>query len=580
MFKQSSSPLGGRCSLCNAFDDGKQRFMKLYKLLGFRFVCVTVMIELVLQAFVAGGGSGGLVGAPILLLLSTFKLPATRMQILETVATAPWQLKPLMGILSDSLYIGGYNKMPYIIITSLAGIISAVIIATFYPISPLLFTSLLFFIFLQIATGDLLLEARYVEKTKRSPASRPTLYAFIRFCSGFCQLASIGLVGLLISYHAPLQWLYLSPVLPFLVVAMMVYGNWAGEKLYDQARPLTNLLCQPCWFTEQVTQDKEEAGPHTIQMPVIGADTTKVKENWRIFLLALIIGAISIFTSVLGLFEMSTTYLFVASVLSAFIMIGCFFLLLERNVAKVLAFIVIQNMFSISLRAATFFFYTDPAEAYPAGPHFSRQFYVTVMGGVGILFSVLGVFIYGAFMHEWTYRRIFMVTSVLYIITCVPNILLFKRINVAWGIPDGLFILGSEVVQVVVGELNSMPFGVIMLSLCSPGMEASLYAIMAGSSNLGGAFASYQGAFVLEMLGVRPSGNMTGESAQFDNLWIASLISLSIQVVPLFFIHLLIPDAKQTQDLLLMDNVTVEYLSPTVTLIDDEYSGDKTINAI
>lgn len=575
MFKQSSSRLGGRCSLCNAFDDGKRRFMKLYNLLGFRFVCVTVMIELVLQAFVAGGGSGGLVGAPILLLLSAFKLPATRMQILETVATAPWQLKPLMGILSDSLYIGGYNKMPYIIITSLAGVISAVIIAAFYPISPLLFTALLFFIFLQIATGDLLLEARYVEKTKSNPAARPTLYAFIRFCSGFCQLASIGVVGLLIAYHAPLQWLYLSPVLPFVVVAAMVYGNWAGEKLYNQARPLSNMLCQPCWFTEQVLGD-EEAGPHTVQMPVLGADTTKVRENWRIFLLALIIGAISVFTSILGLFEMSTTYLFVASVVSALLMIVCFFLLLERSVAKVLAFIVIQNMFSISLRAATFFFYTDPAEAYPQGPHFSRQFYVTVMGGVGILFSVLGVFIYGAFMHEWTYRRIFMVTSVLYIITCIPNILLFRRINVAWGIPDYLFILGSEVVQVVVGELNSMPFGVIMLSLCSPGMEASLYAIMAGSSNLGGAFASYQGAFVLEMLGVRPSGNMTGESAQFDNLWIASLISLCIQVVPLFFIHLLIPDAKQTQDLLIIDNATVEYLSPTVALIDDE----ETINAI
>lgn len=554
--------------------------MKLYNLLGFRFVCVTVMIELVLQAFVAGGGSGGLVGAPILLLLSAFKLPATRMQILETVATAPWQLKPLMGILSDSLYIGGYNKMPYIIITSLVGVISAVIIAAFYPISPLLFTGLLFFIFLQIATGDLLLEARYVEKTKSNPAARPTLYAFIRFCSGFCQLASIGVVGLLIAYHAPLQWLYLSPVLPFMVVAAMIYGNWAGEKLYNQARPLSNMLCQPCWFTEQVHGD-EEAGPHTVQMPVLGADTEKVRENWRIFLLALIIGTISIFTSILGLFEMSTTYLFVASVVSALFMIACFFALLERSVAKVLAFIVIQNMFSISLRAATFFFYTDPAEAYPQGPHFSRQFYVTVMGGVGILFSVLGVFIYGAFMHEWTYRRIFMVTSVLYIITCVPNILLFKRINVAWGIPDGVFILGSEVVQVVVGELNSMPFGVIMLSLCSPGMEASLYAIMAGSSNLGGAFASYQGAFVLEMLGVRPSGNMTGESAQFDNLWIASLISLTIQVVPLFFIHLLIPDAKQTQDLLIIDNATVEYLSPTVAIIDDEeHSSDKTINAI
>lgn len=554
--------------------------MKLYDLLGFRFMCVAVMIELVLQAFVAGGGSGGLVGAPILLLLSTFNLPATRMQILETVATAPWQLKPLMGILSDSLYIGGYNKMPYMILTSLTGIISAVLVAAFYPITPLLFTTLLFFIFLQIATGDLLLEARYVEKTKNHAAARPTLYSFIRFCSGFCQLASILVVGLLIAYHVPLQWLYLSPVLPFFVVALMVYGNWVGESLYNSERPLTNLGLRCCYFTER-SKDDVLALVTPKQIPVIGADTLKMKENWRIFLLALIIGGISVGTSVLGLFEMSTTYLFVASISSAFLMIGCFFALLDRGVAKILAFVVIQNMFSVSLRAATFFFYTDPVEAYPEGPHFSRQFYVTIMGGVGILLSVVGVFIYGTFMHEWTYRRIFMVTSLLFMVTCVPNILLFKRINLVWGIPDVAFVLGSEVVQVVVGELNSMPFGVIMLSLCPPGMEASLYAIMAGSSNLGNAFASYQGAFVLEMLDIKPSGNMSGETRQFDNLWIASLISLLIQVVPLFFIHLLIPDAKQTDDLLVLNELEEEeeYAPPISTSlpINIDSSSDESL---
>ncbi len=550
MFKQG----GTRSSAYLALVDGKDRAVKLFTLLGYRFSWVAVMVEFVLQAFVAGGGSGGLIGAPILLLLSSFKLPATRMQILETVAYSPWQLKPLMGILSDSIYVGGYNKMPPIVLTSLIGLFSAIIIAGFYPMSQLLFIALVFFILLPIATSDLLLEARYVEKTKGNPASRPTLYTFIRFCSSLCQLASIVVVGLLIAYHVPLQWLYLSPVLPFMVVAMMIYGNWAGETVYKG--PLTNLLCPCCWY-------KDEGD--TYQTPVIGVDTVKMKQNWNIFLLALIIGCISVLTSVLGLFELSTTYMFVASVTSTIVMVVCFFALLERPIAKILTFVVIQNMFSISLRAATFFFYTDPVEAYPEGPHFSRQFYVSVMGGVGILLSVVGVFIYGAFMHDWTYRRVFMVTSILFMVTCIPNILLFKRINIAWGIPDVIFVLGTEAVQVVVGELNSMPFGVIMLSLCPAGVEASLYAIMAGSSNIGSAFSSYQGAFVLDMLGVAPSGNMSGESTQFEDLWKAQVISLVIQVVPLFFIFMLIPNAKQTDDLLLVleeSTLTVDQLTP------------------
>lgn len=532
--------------------------MKLHALLGVKFLCITILIEHVLQAFVAGGGSGGLIGAPILLILSTFQLTATRMQVLETVAMSPWQLKPLVGILSDSLYIGGYNKMPYMIITSITGILSAVILVAFYPVSPLTFTILLFFIFLQIITSDLLLEARYVEKTRNNPETRPTLYSFIHFCSGLCQLLSITVVGVLIMYHVPLQWLYLSPIPPFFLAILLIYANWTGETVYDNTVvPLTNVLCRCCWVKEYTDETRTTFN----ELPLIAADTVKIKENWRIFLLALIIGLISVFTSAMGMLELSATYLFVASVLGEVLMIGCFFLLLERRVAKIQTFVVIQNMFSISLRAATFFFYTDPVQAYPEGPHFTRQFYVTIMGGLGIIVSLVGVFIYGAFMHKWTYRRIFMVTSILFMVTCVPNILLFRRWNIAMGIPDTVFVLGSEVVQTVIGQLNSMPFGVIMLGLCPQGMEASLYAIMAGSNNLGNAFASYKGAAVLEWLDIKPSGNMTGESAQFNNLWIASLISLCIQVVPLLFIMILVPDAKQEDDLLVLpEDVLIEQI--------------------
>jgi len=536
MFTQSTS----HCSLLNTLRDGKQRFVALYRLLGTRFLCVTIVVEHILQAFIAGGGSGGLIGTPIFLLLSNFALSASRMQVLESVAVSSWQLKPLIGIISDSLYIGGYNRLPYMIITSLMGIVSALLLVGLYPVSPILFTILAFFIFLQISTSDLLLEARYVETTRGEPAVRPTLYSFIHFCSGFCQLASIVLVGILIAYQVPLQWLYLSPIPPFAFLCFIVFANWVGEPLYNNARTLSNVCCgRLCWFRED---DRE--------MPVVGLDTTKIRENWRVFLLACIIGLISLCMSALGLLELPTSYLFIASILGSLVMIACFFLLLDRPIAKILTFIAIQNMFSISLRAATFFFYTDPVEAYAQGPHFTRQFYVSVMGAIGILLSMLGVLIYTTFMYNWTYRKMFFVTSALYIVTCVPNVLLFKRLNVALGIPDTVFVLGSEVVQVVVGQLNSMPFGVMMLALCPPEIAATLYAIMAGSNNLGSAFASYQGAFVLDMLHIKPNGNMSGESAQFDNLWIASLISLLIQVVPLCFIHQLIPNIKQTDDLL------------------------------
>lgn len=520
--------------------------MDLYRVMGKRFLCVTIMIEHVIQAFIAGGGSGGLIGAPIFLLLSKTGLPAARMQILESVAVSSWQLKPLIGILSDSLYIGGYNRMPYMIGSAILGIVSSLGLVSLYPVSPNIFALLLFFIFLPIATCDLLLEAGYVEKIRDEAKVRPTLHSFIRFVSGVCELASIAIVGILIKRNFPLQWLYLSPILPYAILALMIYANWGDEPVvYERERSLTNsLCCNICWTTER------EDATTVYEFPFIGHDSIKIRENWRIFLLALIIGLISLSMSIIGLLELSTTILFAASLCASLTMIVCYFLLLDRPIAKILTFTVIQNMFSISLRAATFFFYTDPPEAYPAGPHFSKEFYVTIMGGIGILVSMFGVLLYTTFMYDWTYRRIFRVTSILFIITCIPNILLFTRWNVKVGIPDTVFVLGSEVVQVVVGQLNSMPYGVMMLALCPPPIAATLYAIMAGSNNLGGAFASYQGAFVLEQLSITPTGNLTGESKQFDNLWIASLISLCIQIIPLIFIHILIPDVKQTDNLI------------------------------
>jgi hypothetical protein len=46
-----------------------------------------------------GGGTGGWVGVPIYYLFRELKLTATRMQQLRAVASTPWSIKPLIGVL-------------------------------------------------------------------------------------------------------------------------------------------------------------------------------------------------------------------------------------------------------------------------------------------------------------------------------------------------------------------------------------------------------------------------------------------------------------------------------------------------
>ena len=61
----------------------------------------------------------------------------------------------------------------------------------------------------------------------------------------------------------------------------------------------------------------------------------------------------------------------------------------------------------------------------------------------------------------------------------------------------------------------------MMSQMCPKGMEATLYALLAGCHNMGGAISDYFGAFVLEYLSCNPSGTSL-ETAKFDNLWKAS----------------------------------------------------------
>lgn len=552
---------------CATLRDSWRRFANLYDKLGSRFFMVLITIEHLLQAFVYGGGGGGFVGVPIQFLLRQYGLTASRIQVLKTIAVSPWALKPLFGLVSDTLYCGGYSRLPYMLATTLLACVACVTIVMGWPLSPVAATLLFFLLFLQIAVNDLLLEAAYCEKTAKHPDVAPDLVSLNSIGSCVFQLGSVLLVGLCIKYMPveQLQYVYLVP-LPFLLLALYpLYQNWMQDREYvyqetylvqaeaagpsDEVaeievqlhdEPLSNA-CGSCgWYFR-----RGEVHP----MPIVGLDREKMRANWRIVVLGALIGALSLATSLVGLLDLSTLTLFIMSLVGAPLMIGCFFALVDRRIAKIQAFVIVQNMFALSLDAATFFFYTDTAEQYPEGPHFSAFFYVTVMGALATLLALVGALSYQVWMTRWRYRTVILVTSLLYVAVSSTNLVFFSRLNVAWGIPDWLFVLGSEGLQVVTAVWSSLPFSVMMLQLCPPGLEASMYALLAGSSNLGSALSQYQGAFVLDALGIRPTG-APGESAQFQQMWIAVLLNTVLPLVPLLLLPVLIPDAAQTDSLL------------------------------
>merc|ERR1719387_2989519 len=94
-----------------------------------------------------------------------------------------------------------------------------------------------------------------------------------------------------------------------------------------------------------------------------------------------------------------------------------------------------------------------------------------------------------------------------------------------------------------------------MSQLCPRGLEATMYALLAGCHNLGSPIGQYFGAFMLTQLGIAPNGS-PNESHQFENLWKASLISSTLPMVAIFPIPFLIPNVKQNEKVLQEDETS------------------------
>jgi len=257
----------------------------------------------------------------------------------------------------------------------------------------------------------------------------------------------------------------------------------------------------------------------------------------------------TVLLTVLGIAFASATVNAVAAIFVAFTMLAAFSLVLRPVIAKVNAFFLVQTSLTLSISGASFYFFTDTPEQYPEGPHFSVEFFTSVLGIVGSVCSLIGIYSYQQYMKDWTYRGLLLMTNVVAALLSVTDVMVFLRLNRRWGLPDQLFVLGASALETIVGYWMWMPGIMITSQLCPRDMEATMYALLAGCHNLGMAIASNCGALVLELLDCAPSG-AKGESAQFRNLWVASALSTLLPLGTLALLPWLIPAARQTDKIL------------------------------
>eukprot|EP00408_Alexandrium_pacificum_P035108 CAMPEP_0171276960 /NCGR_PEP_ID=MMETSP0790-20130122/64109_1 /TAXON_ID=2925 /ORGANISM="Alexandrium catenella, Strain OF101" /LENGTH=197 /DNA_ID=CAMNT_0011746075 /DNA_START=52 /DNA_END=642 /DNA_ORIENTATION=- len=100
----------------------------------------------------------------------SYHIPAPQVQIFSGIASLPWAMKPILGLVSDMFPVCGYNKSPYMFICSLLGT-AAFLYVGLMPHSMVVLCFVLFS--LQCSVCDLLSEAKYAEKMQAAPKHGP-----------------------------------------------------------------------------------------------------------------------------------------------------------------------------------------------------------------------------------------------------------------------------------------------------------------------------------------------------------------------------------------------------------------------
>eukprot|EP00931_Biecheleriopsis_adriatica_P036424 TRINITY_DN20987_c0_g1_i1.p1 TRINITY_DN20987_c0_g1~~TRINITY_DN20987_c0_g1_i1.p1 ORF type:complete len:604 (+),score=104.67 TRINITY_DN20987_c0_g1_i1:108-1814(+) len=474
---------------------------------GWRLLVLLCATQHILKGFVAN-----LVGQARPYLYRSFKVPAPQVQVYSGIVGLPWAMKPIMGLISDIMPIGGYHKAPYMLAMTILSIVAFLVISFYADITVSLVVVCLVCITLQISTTDLLSEARYASKIQVSPHAGPALLTYV-----WAGINAAGFVSVLIS--GPLlenfgaQATFMAATLPAALVLVPVALGYLEEK-----RVTPEELAE----TRQKYYDQREA---------------------CFLCVIMLIATLTIMAA--GLFQHDPYVNCAVAVTVGTIVLICFSLCLTPVIAKANVYSVLSTALGASTSGASFYFYTDSPEMYPEGPHFSDFFYNTVMGTAGTVFSLVGIYLYQRYLSELPYRSLVVGTSVVISAFSVLDVMMFARLTVKWGIPDHILVLGLSVFETMIWQWQWMPQVVLLAALCPKGMEATMFALLAGCHNLGNTISSNFGAVLLHILGVKPKGDV-GESKAFENLWIAAAISSVLPLIAALLLKNLLPDCKQS----------------------------------
>lgn len=459
----------------------KHYWTSLLSACGWRFLLFLVASQLL--------GKGALMTTVRSVMLPLFKdllhVNAQQLQIYVMIVMIPWSVKPLIGICSDYILIGGYNKRGWLLIGSAVGILfSALLFASSSTSSALLgacFTGINF----QVALYDLLSEAKYSEIRNEHIEIGSNLTTLVQ---------GMQVVGVLIT--------------------IMFVGALADERIYTPifiiALCLSISMLIPTllgWLPEVRHQ-----GVRFIQI----IDLDRLRSERYMIMVVAFCGASGLISSLVVTLANPTAGLIVALLLLICCISGCW-AFFPAGLTQVALYQVFTTLSQPAMGAALDYYYTANADCLPDGPHFSYAYYIGYAGIVGTLISLAGVGIYQVAFSQMRFRTVLSITTILASLGGISDLIIVLRWNIAMGIPDKVaYIVGEAVLEPLLGMLNWIPASALISITAPKGMEASCFAFMAGLSNFARMVSELSGSILFTAAGINTTSD---DVCNFDSMW-------------------------------------------------------------
>jgi len=496
----------------------KERAQQVLDACGWRF-----LIFLVFSQF----GCKGLLLITIknvMLPLFRNQLDAATLQIYLLVVMMPWTIKPIIGLCSDYILIGGYHKRGWLVFSVLVGLTSSVLL--FVAHNPFLLVLCFAGINFEVALYDLLSEGKYAEIRKNNDRLGSDLTTFTQALQMAGLLVGTSFVGFL--SDAQLYKIMYLLILTFSVLPLIpTLLGWLPEDYH----PLEN----------------SNVGCANVKKVIRLVDLDDIHQNWKIILVVFISGlaglTVSFTTSILSEpinmfvgFGVGMFFLFV-------ILIGSHYAFKPHPlITSVALYQVITSIGAPLIGSELDYFYTATPECLADGPHFSYAYYISYTGVVGTLVGLSGTFVYHILLSKLKFRPVLLITTLLVSLAGLSDLMIVQRWNVAWGIPDRVaYMVGEAILEPLLGILNWIPVSALIALAAPKGMEASCFAFLAGVSNFSRMMSELSGSMLIHF-------TQNGEACDFSSLWwLVLLCHVSFPLVVGVMAVWLVPDMEQNE---------------------------------